>query len=196
MAPLLSGISFISRLSHQVNSRYIRNSKANSRRIINPMSDQDKRTSRRLSGKEPPEAPPPTVAGERTALRSLLATDTARGRAVYGSDASRAWNLDASSCSMSSISFASPNAAATSSSSSSNANSRRAVDLVDGTLFDNNFASVAGDDDEEIDDVDGGAGIKLLVFDELRRMVNKSCVCKHRGSPVKLTQETWRPTCT
>jgi len=52
------------------------------------------RASKRLKGEEAERPPPPSVASSGTTLRSLLATDSRHGQAVYDTSPNRAWNLD------------------------------------------------------------------------------------------------------
>jgi len=155
------------------------------------MSDERSRKSRRLSGELPPALPPATIAGKKTVLRGLLATDSYCGRASVDSNPAKAWNFDAggggaSSCSVSSVLMPSPFVAGM------NKVDSRAGESCSGLFDDSGIGENADeDDDDDDDDASDAGGIKLIPFDELKRMFRKACVCKTCGSPVKLTQETY-----
>jgi len=151
-------------------------------------SEEPKRKSRRLSGDLPPPLPPPSAAGSRTSLRGLLATDAAKGRAVYGSDASKSWTLDgrmkSSTSTVSSVTLPSPFDVGNKKVHSQN----RGGYSSSAALFDTTVDYSSSDDESE-DKAD--METKLIRYDELKRMFGSFCVCKTCGSPVKLSQETF-----
>jgi len=148
------------------------------------MADERKRKSRRLSGEEPPAAPSPSVAGVKSRLRGLLATDSAQGRASFNSDRAKAWNFDVATSTSSSTSISSMSLPSPFGIGAKNAHSQNQTDAV---LFDGRSTVDDVDDDDDDDD----CSMKLIPYDELRRMIRKSCICRTCGSPVKLSQETY-----
>jgi len=149
------------------------------------MSDERTRKSRRLDGQDPPPLPAAAVAKPRSKLKVLLATDCAHGRAVYGGDKTKAWNLDGAS-SVSSISmpspFQNPSAAA----------SRTA--RPDGFLcFGSTSSSEPADKSESVveSELPSDSYTKLIPFPKLKQMIECSCSCKYCGAPLTLRQETF-----
>jgi len=120
--------------------------------------------------------PPAAVAGAKTALRSLLATDSVNGRAIIDGDPARAWNFD--SASLSSVSMPSPFAPP-------NLISKASAPSV---FCSGKPAAVAGSEaaQEALETT-----TKLITFDGLKKMIEQRCGCKFCGSPVILQQETY-----
>jgi len=148
------------------------------------MADEQRRKSRRISGSQPAPLPPAAVAGEKTALRSLLATDSAHRRPLIDGNPVRAWNFDASSASLSSVSMPSPFACVAAALRMNNTSIDDEMSRDSG-LF---LSACSGDDPSSSE---GDASTKLIQFDRLKHMIESKCACKVCGSPVRLRQETF-----
>ena len=151
----------------------------------------NRRKSRRLSGEETEALPPPSSAGSKSSLRTLLATEWRNGRPVED-DGDSGWQLAGSSSTSVASSVTGPPSAF-----SSCPLPPEAVKAFQKMLFTADCPSDSEDDDEELDPLSmhykavDEASNKLIIFDQLKKMIESSCACKYCQSPVSLKQETY-----
>jgi len=156
------------------------------------------RQSRRVRGNAP-QAPAvvPQDLNRRSSLFQLMANETVHGRAAVVDGAS-GWNLDAGG----SGAGAGTGAAGTDAYNAFVA-SRAAFSPAASTCLpcddsdkkpaakgkESDYGGVFVMNPEEIGA--NASTVKLVQFDQLQKIIDENCVCRHCGSPVKLTEKTY-----
>jgi len=177
------------------------------RSIANTDDGTSSRSSRRLAGQEAEAPPPASIAGKKTQLFGLLATDSKHGRPSADCPVGRSWKLDGSA--PSTLSTLSPSLCSQRYEEADDILMRRRVlfdeDESAGELEnedEDDEITIVDDDDISVEEADDDplkmhykavdeSGFKLLPFTELKSMIEERCACKFCQSPVVVTQKTF-----